>query len=106
MPCEVIVDSRDMAALMALADLAIGGAGVTAWERCALGLPAVTVTMAANQAATAAALEAAGASVSAGEAGAGLDARLAAALRRLVPPEARVLAASARSSAALSNRGR
>jgi UDP-2,4-diacetamido-2,4,6-trideoxy-beta-L-altropyranose hydrolase len=95
MPCEVTVDSRDMAALMARADLAIGGAGVTAWERCTLGLPAVTVTMAANQAATAAALETAGASVSAGEAGEGLEARLEAALRRLVPPDARALAAEA-----------
>jgi UDP-2,4-diacetamido-2,4,6-trideoxy-beta-L-altropyranose hydrolase len=95
LPCEVVVDSREMAALMARADLAIGGAGVTAWERCTLGLPAVTVTMADNQTMTAAALDDAGASVSAGKAGEGLEGRLAAALRRLVPPEARALTAEA-----------
>lgn len=43
------VQSADVAALMASADLAIGGCGTTSWERCCLGLPAITMTLAANQ---------------------------------------------------------
>ncbi|MFY0543167.1 UDP-2,4-diacetamido-2,4,6-trideoxy-beta-L-altropyranose hydrolase [Brevibacillus sp. H7] len=38
-----------MAELMLQADLAIGAGGSTTWERCALGLPAITVTTAENQ---------------------------------------------------------
>jgi UDP-2,4-diacetamido-2,4,6-trideoxy-beta-L-altropyranose hydrolase len=38
-----------MAPLMNAADLAIGAMGSAAWERCALGLPAVVVTLAENQ---------------------------------------------------------
>ncbi len=40
----------DMAASMERADLAIGAAGTTAWERAAVGLPALIVILAANQA--------------------------------------------------------
>lgn len=39
----------DMAALMTAADLAIGGGGMTAWERCCLGLPAIVAVAAGNQ---------------------------------------------------------
>jgi len=39
----------NMAALMAQADLAIGGGGTVTWERCYLGLPAITIAVAANQ---------------------------------------------------------
>ncbi len=38
-----------LAPLMAVADLAIGASGATTWERCCLGLPALIVTLAANQ---------------------------------------------------------
>lgn len=38
-----------LATLMVKADLAIGAAGATSWERLCLGLPAVVVTLAANQ---------------------------------------------------------
>jgi len=48
-PCEVLVDIPDMAARMAEADLAIGGAGGTALERCCLGLPSAVVVLAGNQ---------------------------------------------------------
>lgn len=40
---------ENMAPLMAHADLAFGAAGVTAWERCVLGLPSVVVRTADNQ---------------------------------------------------------
>ena len=55
------VDHRDMAALMLEADLAIGAAGTTSWERCCLGLPALTLVLATNQRFIAEQLEAAGA---------------------------------------------
>lgn len=38
-----------LAPLMANADLAIGAAGATSWERCCLGLPSIIVSLAANQ---------------------------------------------------------
>jgi UDP-2,4-diacetamido-2,4,6-trideoxy-beta-L-altropyranose hydrolase len=45
--CHVQTDR--MAELMATADLAIGAGGVTTWERCCVGLPAVVVAAAGNQ---------------------------------------------------------
>ncbi len=47
------IDTRDMPALMAQADLSIGAAGVTAIERCVLGLPTLMVVVADNQIETA-----------------------------------------------------
>ena len=60
---EVVVDVRDMPERMARADLALGGAGGTAWERCVLGLPTILLVLASNQAAGARALVEAGAAV-------------------------------------------
>lgn len=45
----VSVNVKDMAQRMCLADLSIGAAGSTSWERCCLGLPAIQVVLAANQ---------------------------------------------------------
>ena len=39
----------DLANLIAAADLAIGGAGMTSWERACLGRPAVVIDLAENQ---------------------------------------------------------
>lgn len=50
----------DMAGLMAGADLFVGAGGGTTWERCCLGLPAVVVSVAANQEIAAQALADAG----------------------------------------------
>jgi UDP-2,4-diacetamido-2,4,6-trideoxy-beta-L-altropyranose hydrolase len=50
-----------MAALMAQADLAVGAGGTANWERCFLGLPAITIIIAGNQQASTDALAAAGA---------------------------------------------
>ena len=44
---SVAVD--DMAERMLNADFCIGAAGATAWERCAMGLPAINVVLAENQ---------------------------------------------------------
>lgn len=46
---EVVVNVADMAQRMADADLAIGAAGSTSWERCCLGLPTVMLVLADNQ---------------------------------------------------------
>ncbi len=68
MPCptQVVVDVPDMAARMAKADLAIGAAGSTTWERCCLGLPSIIVQIADNQAGIAQAITAAGAALNPG----------------------------------------
>lgn len=55
-PTEVVCGVSNMAQLMAEADLAIGAAGGTAWERCCLGLPSLILVLAANQEAGANAL--------------------------------------------------
>ena len=57
------VDSRNVAALMAAADLAVGAPGTSSWERCCLGLPTIMLPLAANQTGVARALEAAGAAL-------------------------------------------
>lgn len=61
---EITVNAADMAQRMLAADLCIGAAGSTCWERCCLGLPSIQVTVAANQAEASKALEALGAVVS------------------------------------------
>ncbi|MBN2647028.1 MAG: UDP-2,4-diacetamido-2,4,6-trideoxy-beta-L-altropyranose hydrolase [Thiotrichales bacterium] len=45
----VVVDVANMAERMAHADLAIGAAGATTWERCCLGLPTIQMVIAENQ---------------------------------------------------------
>jgi len=49
MSVEVAVNVSDMAERMTQADLCIGAAGSTAWERCALGLPTLQIALADNQ---------------------------------------------------------
>ncbi len=41
--------TEKMADLMARADLAIGGGGITTWERCCMGLPCLIIAVADNQ---------------------------------------------------------
>ena len=60
---ELRINEKNMAALMADCDAAIGAAGVTAWERCCLGLPTLLIMMAENQRAGALALQASGAAL-------------------------------------------
>lgn len=57
----VHVDTPEMPALMQRADLALGAAGSSAWERCALGLPTLLAVIADNQWPGARALAATGA---------------------------------------------
>jgi UDP-2,4-diacetamido-2,4,6-trideoxy-beta-L-altropyranose hydrolase len=46
---EVMSGVTNMAELMTNADLAIGAAGSSTWERCCLGLPSIMVVLADNQ---------------------------------------------------------
>jgi UDP-2,4-diacetamido-2,4,6-trideoxy-beta-L-altropyranose hydrolase len=80
----------NMAELMAKADLAIGAPGTATWERCYLGLPAVTLVLAENQLPIAVEVSRAGAIVDLGW-NSEVDAdRLAAAVRTLVDEPARL----------------
>ena len=54
---EVKVDCINVAKIMSECDLAIGGAGITTWERCCLGLPTIMFVLADNQRDIATALE-------------------------------------------------
>jgi UDP-2,4-diacetamido-2,4,6-trideoxy-beta-L-altropyranose hydrolase len=58
---EVLVNAQSMGELMCEADLVIGAAGSTAWERCCLGLPTLQLVLADNQRPIANALSLAGA---------------------------------------------
>ena len=48
-PTRVLVGVSNMAEIMSESDIAIGAAGGSAWERCALGLPSIVVVLADNQ---------------------------------------------------------
>lgn len=54
---QVLTSVSNMAQIMSNTDLAIGAAGATAWERCALGVPTLVMILAENQRAGAAALQ-------------------------------------------------
>jgi UDP-2,4-diacetamido-2,4,6-trideoxy-beta-L-altropyranose hydrolase len=73
-----------MAELMARADLAIGAPGTATWERCYLGLPAVTLVLTENQFPNAVQVSRAGAIANLGWHSEVEADRLAAAVRRLL----------------------
>lgn len=62
-PTHVLTGVSNMAQLMADSDLAIGAAGGTAWERCAVGLPTIVLIIANNQTSGAMALQEHGACI-------------------------------------------
>jgi len=87
-------DVSNMAELMATADLAIGAPGTTAWERCILGLPAITINLAPNQNLVGESLSAVGATVNLGWHSAVTPARIAEAVTQLCENPQRVRAMS------------
>jgi UDP-2,4-diacetamido-2,4,6-trideoxy-beta-L-altropyranose hydrolase len=100
---RLLTDVADMATLLAEADLALGAAGGSAWERCCLGLPSLLLVLADNQRPGTLALDAAGAALSLG----GLDDladRLPAALQQLAQP-GRLPAVSAAAAAITDGQG-
>ena len=46
---SLILDSKNIAELMLRADICIGASGMSMWERCCMGLPSLTITIANNQ---------------------------------------------------------
>jgi UDP-2,4-diacetamido-2,4,6-trideoxy-beta-L-altropyranose hydrolase len=78
------VDTPHMARLMAEADIAVGAAGSSAWERCVLGLPTAMVVLAPNQKAAAAGLAAQGAALVVVADAPDFDAKLDRAVMRLM----------------------
>lgn len=59
----VSVNVSDMAERMCQADISVGAAGSTSWERCCLGLPAIMVVLAENQRAIGDALATSGSAI-------------------------------------------
>ncbi|MFC3801230.1 UDP-2,4-diacetamido-2,4,6-trideoxy-beta-L-altropyranose hydrolase [Cohnella sp. GCM10012308] len=96
--------SGAMPALMAGADLAIGAAGISAWERCCLALPSLIVTAADNQEAGARYLGQCGAAVYMGRHDEISAADIGIALRRLLAKPALVAEMSERASRAMAGR--
>lgn len=95
----------DMATLMSRADLAIGAPSSASWERCCLALPAILVTLAANQVRAGAALAAAGAAVDLGWYTDVDETRLAAAVLELAAAPDRLAAMSRAAAAVTDGRG-
>ena len=62
-----LLDSTNIGQVMLEADVAIGAAGTTAWERCHLALPSIIVTTADNQISIARTINDNGAGIYAGE---------------------------------------
>lgn len=66
-PVSVEADVKDMAGLLAGADIAVGAGGGSALERCCLGLPSLLLIIADNQNYPAAALDKSGAAILLGD---------------------------------------
>ncbi len=81
---EVISAAENMAEHMVWADVAVAAAGSTCWEMACLGLPAILVVTADNQAPIAASLHEAGIARSLGRPGLTLESRIAAAAKGLL----------------------
>jgi len=77
------VDTREMAALIASADIGVGAGGSSTWERAALGLPSISLVLADNQRALTFELDGRGATLAVEARGGEFASELAAAFRRL-----------------------
>jgi UDP-2,4-diacetamido-2,4,6-trideoxy-beta-L-altropyranose hydrolase len=60
---NLLVDVENMAELMLRSDLAIGSGGISSWERCCMGLPAILIILADNQKSIGENLSSAGATI-------------------------------------------
>lgn len=94
---EVNVNVTDMAERMCRADLCIGAAGSTSWERCCLGLPSIMVVLAENQRGIGQALEQSGAACLVGKEE--IPARLSRVLDELGASDSALISLSSRAKA-------
>ncbi|HEY8572194.1 UDP-2,4-diacetamido-2,4,6-trideoxy-beta-L-altropyranose hydrolase [Phenylobacterium sp.] len=81
---QIHVDSQEMARLTLAADIGVGAAGSSLWERCVLGLPSVVVVLAENQRPAAQALAEQGAVLAVDAEADNFDAQMDRALMRLL----------------------
>lgn len=102
---ELYHDSPIVAELLRQADFSIGAAGSTSWERCCLGVPAVTVPCAENQHPIAAGLSWAGAAVVSSRKELRAHDRFASSLERLFGNEAELRSLSLRAHALVDGHG-
>jgi spore coat polysaccharide biosynthesis predicted glycosyltransferase SpsG len=79
-----LLAADEIARCMAVADLAIGAAGTSAWERCCLGLPSIMLTIADNQREIAKTVASAGAAIDLGPAEEVAPERLVSVIRQLL----------------------
>jgi spore coat polysaccharide biosynthesis predicted glycosyltransferase SpsG len=85
------LDARNMAELIAQADIGVGAGGASAWERASLGLPSLSLVLADNQAGTTLELDRQGATFAVDARDPGFAEALPAAFDRLLTsPELRV----------------
>ena len=91
------VNVADMAERMCMADLCIGAAGSTSWERCCLGLPSIMVVLAENQRGIGQALEQSGAAFLVGKKG--IPERLVRTLNELIVSRSALISLSTRAKA-------
>lgn len=96
---------EDMAGLMSSADLAVGAAGTTSWERCTLGLPSLMLVIADNQELVARSLDQAGAAVCLGRHETVTEEQLAAQVCSLATNPSRRNAMAERAAAVCDGRG-
>lgn len=99
------VEPNNLASLMASADLAVGAAGGSAWERCCLGLPSVVAAAASNQEHNARTLEKLGAIELVTESDADLARGIERALARLLQDPPRIDRMSIAAAAVTDGRG-
>jgi UDP-2,4-diacetamido-2,4,6-trideoxy-beta-L-altropyranose hydrolase len=99
------VQTAELAGLMSLADLAVGAAGSSSWERCCLGLPTICVGLAVNQMAMAEGLQSLGAVVNLGNAAEVSVEDLAASLLRLIDEPDRLASLSLAASRLVDGKG-
>lgn len=101
---RVLSNVDDMASLMSEADLAIGAAGGTSWERCALGVPTILMVLAENQREVAQKLTVEGAA-QAVELGADFDSTLESLIESLIFDKLALAAMSERAAAICDGEG-
>ena len=99
------VDAQDMARLTLEADLAVGAAGSTTWERCVLGLPSVLIQLARNQIQAASFMKETGAALTIDLSSESFMADLTCAIQTLLADDALRADLSARSAALCDGRG-
>jgi len=96
---------EDMAGLMSDADLAVGAAGTTSWERCTLGLPSLMLVIADNQELVAQSLDQAGAAACLGRHETVTEEQLSAEVSALATNPVRLNAMAARAADLCDGRG-